>query len=303
MALDVTGSQRIQTGTQRWRLNWWARRGVQRVVGKTLALLLLTVVGIAFLSPFVMMVSVSLKPPTEVFRNPPVWVYLPPHWENYSKALETAPNYPRYALNSLIVSGFNIVATLISCTLVAYGFAHIRWRGRDTLFFILIATMMIPYQVTLIPTFIIFTWLGWVDTLKPLTLPALLGSPFFIFMLRQFFLTIPEELRYAAKIDGASEWQIFYKIILPLSKPALVTTALFAFLWNWNDFIGPLIYLYSDEVKTLTLGLFNYMGREERFKVTELMAASVMTIWPVVVVFLLAQRFFIQGIKMTGIKE
>jgi ABC-type glycerol-3-phosphate transport system permease component len=279
----------------------WRRS--RRLLSRLLMYALITLVALAFLSPFLMMVSVSLKPPSVVYRNPPVWFYWPPEWSNYSRALEAVPQYPRYVLNTVFVSGFNIVATVFSCSLCAYGFARIRWYGRETLFFVLIATMMIPFQVTLIPTFVIFSWLRWVDTLKPLTLPALLGTPFYIFMLRQFFLGIPLDLSDAAKIDGASEWQIFTRIILPLAKPALITTALFVFLSSWNDFLGPLIYIYDDSKKTLALGLFSFMGRWQRIQLGQLMAASVLTILPVLIVFVFAQRFFIQGIKMTGLKE
>jgi multiple sugar transport system permease protein len=279
------------------------RPGVRRVASRILVYVLITAVALLFLSPFLMMVSVSLKPPGVVYRSPPTWFYWPPYWQNYTDALAAVPEYPRYALNTIIVSAFNIVATVFSCSLCAYGFACIRWRGREALFFILIATMMIPFQVTLIPTFVIFTRLGWVNSLKPLTLPALLGTPFYIFMLRQFFLSLPSDLFDAAKIDGASEWQILSRIVLPLSKPALATTALFVFLSSWNDFLGPLIYVYDDTKKTLALGLFHFMGRWQRIQLGQLMAASVLTILPVLIVFIFAQRFFIQGMKMTGLKE
>src|SRR6185369_7624059 len=181
---------------------------------------------------------------------------------------------------------FNVFATLISCTLVAYGFARINWPGRNILFGVLLATLMIPYPVTLIPTFLVFRRLGWVGTPNPLTWPAFFGNAFFIFLLRQFYLTIPQELSQAAKIDGASEFAIYWRIILPLARPALATVALFTFLANWNDFLGPLIYLSSKEQYTLALGLYGFAGEHSTAWVL-LMAAGTVTVMPIVILFFL----------------
>ena len=190
---------------------------------------------------------------------------------------------------------------MISCSLAAYGFARIRWPGRDALFFVLIATLMIPSGVTLIPSFLIFRALGWVGSFNPLTWPALTGNAFYIFLLRQFFLTIPQELSAAAKIDGANEFQTFWQIILPLARPALAAVSLFTFLANWNDFIGPLIYLGNKDQYTLALGLYGFLGRV-RTEWGMLMAASAIMIAPVMILFFFTQRTFIQGITTTGLK-
>jgi multiple sugar transport system permease protein len=206
-----------------------------------------------------------------------------------------------YLRNTLYIALFNVAGTLISCSLVAYGFARIRWPGRNALFFVLIATLMIPYQVTLIPTFLIFRQIGWVGSFNALTWPSLTGSAFFIFLLRQFYLTIPQELSAAAKIDGASEFQIYRRIILPLSKPALAAVALFTFNANWNDLLGPLIYLNDESHYTLALGLYGFLSRV-RTEWGMLMAASTVMVTPIIVLFFLTQRTFIQGITLTGIK-
>ena len=184
---------------------------------------------------------------------------------------------------------------------VAYGFARVQWRAREPLFLLLISTMMIPYPVTMIPTYLIFRWLGWINTFNPLTWPALTGSAFFIFLMRQFYMTIPQELSEAAKIDGCSEFGIYRRIMLPLSKPAMATVGLFSFIWNWNDFLAPLIYLDSKQKYTIALGLYGFLSRQSS-KWALLMAASTVTIAPVIVVFFFAQRTFIQGITLTGIK-
>lgn len=206
-----------------------------------------------------------------------------------------------YLKNTVYITLFNVVASVTSCSLVAYGFARIRWPGREALFIVLVSTLMIPFPVTLIPTFLIFRDLGWINTPHPLTWPAFCGNAFFIFLLRQFYMTIPEELSSAAKIDGASEFQIYRLIILPLARPALAVVALFSFLSNWNDFLGPLIYLSDREQYTLAIGLYGFLSRSGT-AFGPLMAAATMIVAPIVVLFFLTQRTFIQGITLTGIK-
>lgn len=208
-----------------------------------------------------------------------------------------------YLRNTLIVVCLSIVGMVLSSALVAYGFARVKWRGRGILFAFVLATMMIPFPVIMGPLFVIFRELGWIGTFKPLWVPAWFGSAFNIFLLRQFYLTIPPELDEAARIDGCSHWGIFWRIILPLSRPALAVVALFHFLFVWNDFLGPLIYLRDRDQFTLALGLQLYQSQAGNVPWNLLMAASTLVLLPVLVVFLLAQRAFVEGIATSGLKE
>ncbi len=260
----------------------------------------LTILALVFAIPFVWLITTSLKPPAQLFRLPIEWVPNPFAWSNYPQALTMIPFFV-YLKNTVYITLFNVVASVISCSLIAYGFARIRWPGRDALFIVLVSTLMIPFPVTLIPTFLIFRDLGWINTPHPLTWPAFCGNAFFIFLLRQFYMTIPEELSSAAKIDGASEFQIYRLIILPLARPALAVVALFTFLANWNDFLGPLVYLSDRDQYTLAIGLYGFLSRSGT-AFGPLMAAATMIVAPVVVLFFLTQRTFIQGITLTGIK-
>jgi multiple sugar transport system permease protein len=285
------------------------RRGLREILaGKKarhyidhgLSHLVLLITGFLFFLPFYWLVSTSVKPNDELFLLPPKWIPSRLVWENFPRAWNYIP-FALYFKNTLYICAFNVVATIISCTLTAYGFSRIRWPGRDFLFMVLIATMMVPYQVTLVPTFLIFKWIGWVGSFKPLTWPAFTGTPFFIFLLRQFYMTIPLELSESAKIDGASELRIFLQIMVPLTRPAMATVALFTFLWNWNDFLGPLIYLSRQEQFTISLGLRGFLTRfGAQWEL--LMAGTTITVLPIVVLFFLTQRTFIQGITLTGIK-
>ncbi len=200
------------------------------------------------------------------------------------------------------------LGTVLSSAIVAYGFARLKWPGRDTLFYICLATMMVPFQVQMVPLFMIFKELGWINSFLPLVAPAFFGSPYFIFMLRQFFLTIPAELSDAARIDGASELDIFFRLILPLSKPALTVVALFAFISAWNDYLGPLIYVHQNDQLVLAQGVEN-LRRAMMFNSTisnaypYLMAVSTLVVLPIVILFFFGQRMFIEGISLTGLKE
>lgn len=272
---------------------------VQRTVERVAIYLALLLLGTLFALPFLWLLSTSLKAPAQLFRLPPEWVPNPFTWGNYPRALTAIP-FATYLGNTLYISLFNVVATVISCALAAYGFARIQWPGRDFFFIVLLGTLMIPYSVIQIPQFLIFRDLGWIGTSNPLTWPSLFGNAFFIFLLRQFYMTIPQELSAAAKIDGASELQIFVQIILPLARPALAVVALFTFMNNWNDFLGPLIYL-NREHYTLAIGLYGFLSRVK----TEwgpLMAAATLMVSPIIVLFFFTQRTFIQGITLTGIK-
>ena len=272
----------------------------QRLLGRTLTYATLVVPGALFALPFLWLLSTSLKSPQQLFRLPPEWIPNPVVWANYPRALTAIPFF-LYLQNTLYIAFFNVIATVISCSLAAYGFARIEWPGRNALFVVLLGTLMIPYSVIQIPQFLIFRDLGWIGTTNPLTWPAFFGNAFFIFLLRQFYLTIPQELSAAAKIDGASELQIYWRIILPLARPALAVVALFTFMNNWNDFIGPLIYLGDREQYTLAIGLYGFLSRVKT-DWGALMAAATVMVAPIVVLFFFTQRTFIQGITLTGIK-
>jgi len=271
-----------------------------RVAQRIAVYVLITALAALFTVPFVWLVSTSLKSPAQVFVVPPQWIPNPFVWDNYPRSTTFIPFW-QYFRNTLYVTVFNVIGSVASCSVVAYGFSRIQWRGRNTLFVVLIATLMIPYPVTLIPTFLIFRDLGLVNTLNALVVPSFFGNAFFIFLLRQFYMTIPQELSQAAKIDGASEFQIFWQVILPLTRPALAVVALFAFLSNWNDFLGPLIYLSDKENYTLAIGLYGFFGRSK----TEwglLMSAATIMVAPIVLLYFFTQRTFIEGITLTGIK-
>ncbi len=268
--------------------------------GKTMTYAALIVLSAVFFLPFVWLLSTSLKPESQIMLIPPQWIPRPFQWDNYSKGLTFVP-FLLYLKNTLTIAVLNVIGVSISSALVAYGLAVIPWRGREALFIILLSTMMLPAQVTMVPLFSVYTWLGWIDTFKPLIVPAFLGNAFFIFLLRQFFMSIPRDLMEAAKIDGCSEFQIFRRIILPLAKPALATVALFTFMGSWNDYLGPLIYLFNQDKFTLSLGLAMFQSQYGSY-FGMLMAVSTVITVPIIVLFFFTQRTFIQGITLTGIK-
>lgn len=256
--------------------------------------------AIVFALPFVWMVSTSLKYDHQLFTIPPQWIPRPATFSHYLEAVTVVP-FMTYFKNTLIICLANVIGTLVSSSLIAYGFSKIRWKGRDVLFVVMLSTMMLPYQVIMIPIFLVFRNLGWVGTFKPLIIPSFFGNPFFIFLLRQFFMTIPQELSDASKIDGATEAQILMKIILPLAKPALATVALFTFINHWNDFLGPLIYLTDSAKYTISLGLRQFQSAHDT-QWQNLMAASTLSILPIILVFFFAQKTFVKGITLTGLK-
>lgn len=279
----------------------WRRRKRRREHTKGfLQHMLLAALGVSFLLPFYWLITTSLKTDSQVFQSPPVWVPHPVKWSNYPEALTYIP-FLRYTLNTLIICALTVLGAVFSNSLVAYSFGRIRWPGRDILFVVLLSTMMIPAQVTMIPVFTIFKSLGWVNTIKPLVVPAFLGNAFFIFMLRQFYRSIPQELSEAAKLDGCSELDTYWRVILPLAKPALAMVALFTFIGAWNDFMGALIYLNDDLKYTLSLGLQQFVSQHGP-EWSLLMAASTVMTLPIVALFFLTQKTFIEGITLTGIK-
>ena len=292
-----------------------ARRGAQRrrpaTVGRALLTagkyLILATLAITFVLPLFWMVSSALKIDSQVYRVPPVWIPIPAHWNNFVDAW-TSYNFNRYVYNTVVRYAIPATAlTVASSALVAYAFSRLRWRSRDILFAICLMTMMIPGQVTMVPLFVTYKKLGWLNSYKPLVIPNACGDAYFIFMLRQFFMNIPQELSDAAKIDGCSELGILGRIILPLSKPALAVVALFRFLWAWNDYFGPLIYLNKEPQYPIALGIENLRRTMEqigsrRMAYPYLMAVSTVVTIPIVIAFFFAERTFIEGISLTGIK-
>ena len=272
----------------------------------TLALLMICV---GFIMPFVWMLSTSLKTLDKTMELPPRLIPNPIVPGNYATVLANHKlDFPLLAHNTLLVALLTVLGTTISSAIVAYGFAKIDFKGRGALFGVMLATMMIPFPVVMVSLFTIFRWLGdhtplqFLGTLRPLWLPAWFGSAFNIFLLRQFFMTIPDELSEAATVDGCSEWGIFRHIILPLSRSALVVVALFTFMGAWNDFLGPLVYIQHPSQYTLALGLQTFQSQHGGTQWNLLMAASLLVIMPIIVLFFVAQKSFIEGIATTGIK-
>lgn len=263
---------------------------------------LLLAVSVIFLFPFYWMVTAALKDKEQLFAVPPQWIPNPVHWDNFLTAINY-PGFPYFRLlgNSVFYSGMVTIGTVISCAAVGYGFARLKFPGRDLLFAITLATLMVPPIVTYIPTYILFAKLEMTGSYAPLIIPKFLGDAFFIFMIRQFFLGVPWELSDAARIDGAGEFRIFWEIMLPLVRPALVVVAVFSLLYTWHDFFGPLIYLQDRDQYPLTLGLFAFQG-QRTLEWPLIMAGATLTTLPMVIVFMFTQRYFIRGIATTGLK-
>ena len=260
----------------------------------------LIVFGITFMLPFVWMVSSSLKQNIDIFELPVRLIPKTYRFENYVDATNAIPFW-QYLWNSTYYTIFATIGAVLSNTFIAYGFSRVRWRGRNVLFIIVIATMMLPFQVRMIPLYVLFAKLGWLNSFLPLIVPNFFGNAFYIFLMRQFMMTLPRELDDAARIDGASEWGIFWRIAVPLSKPAILTVAIFEIIHTWHDFIGPLVYLRHPTKYTLSIGLrlyFTQYGAEWGL----LMAAAAMFTIPMVIFFFFAQRAFIEGITLTGLK-
>lgn len=265
---------------------------------------LLIAMSLVMALPFLWMVSTALKPYALIFTVPPEWFPQPWIWRNFIDSL-TLLGHPvhLYALNTLLISVLGVVGVVISSSLVAFGFARLEFPGRNALFLLVLATMMLPPAVIMVPKFILFRELNWLDTFLPLIVPFWFGAPFHIFLLRQFMLTIPAELDDAARVDGASSLQIYLRIMLPLSKPALATVAIFAFVYHWNDLLEPLIYISSQKKWTLALFLASFQGYiDQQPQWNLMMAASTVIMLPVLILFFFAQRLFIGGIAVTGIK-
>jgi len=277
------------------KLSYWIRR-----IGLYILLLFFSFL---FALPFFWLISTSLKTDPQTYHIPPIWIPNPVRWRNYPEALSFYP-FGRYFLNTLQIAIPSAIGVTASSALAAYGFSRIRWRARDPLFFICVSTLMLPFQVRMIPLYITFKSMGWLNTFLPLIVPRFFGGPYYIFMLRQFFLTIPQELSDAARVDGCSELGIFWRIILPLARPALAVVGLFEIMRAWNDYLGPLIYINDQTRFTIALGLqqFRTGFTAERLIWPYLMAASTAVILPILILFFFTQRTFIEGITVTGIK-
>jgi len=285
---------------RRRRRKSWKRIGSE-VLHQFIVYSLLLILGAAILLPFLWTLSSSLKPYGAGVKFPPEFIPKVFVWDNYPKVFRMIP-FLMFFRNSVFVASVALLGELLSASLVAYAFARLRFPGRDVLFMVVLATMMIPYPVTMVPTFIMFHILHMVNTFLPLVLPPFFGPAFSIFMLRQFFLTINLELDEAAKVDGANEFTIYWKIILPLSKPALATIAIFSFMANWNDFMGPLIYLNNSDMFTLALGVNYLRSFRGGGDLAVQMAASIMFMTPCIILYFIAQRNIVQGIVTTGLK-
>ena len=262
---------------------------------------MLVIVALVFAVPVLAMIAESLKTLAQNTIIPPQWIPRPFYFGNYPQAIHVAP-FAHMLLNTVVIVALQVVGVAISSALVGYGFSVIKWRGQNAVFLLVIATMLIPYEVTLIPQYILFSKFGWLNTFYPLIVPYFFGIPIYIFLFRQFFLRMPVELAEAARIDGASELRIFLRVFLPLAKPALIVVALLQFVAGWNDFLGPLIYLNDKSLSTLVLGMEYFRQNQYQVDVGGQAAYSILIVAPVVLVFFLAQRRFIEGITLTAVK-
>jgi ABC-type glycerol-3-phosphate transport system permease component len=281
----------------------WQRR-LARSLFAAVVWVILLVGAIVVLIPILWVISTSLKEWSQVFVYPPQWIPRPIRWRNYIDAWTTQP-FSLYLRNTLITTLIPVFGSVLSSSLVAFSFSRLRWRARDILFFICLSTMMLPGQVTMIPVFIIYKRLGWVDTFLPFTVPSFFGGGAFnIFLLRQFFMTIDYGLEEAAEIDGAGPFQIWWRIIMPLSKPAVTVIAIFGFMGHWQDFMGPVIYLHREKMWTLIVGLTRFsMPTIGRPTLQFQMAATFIVTLPPLILFFFLQRYFIGGVVFTGMKE
>jgi len=297
MAAPLTIDRRTAAGTAQRLL---ASKTARDTALRALAYVAFSLVGLVLLLPFFWMVSTSLKESGTEFAYPPQWLPLPAHPENYGEALTLLP-FARFLLNTLIITVVNMLGGMLTASMAGYGFARLRFPFRSQLFIVCLATMMLPSIVTLIPQFIIFKSLGWINTFLPLTVPSFFGGgAFFIFLTRQFFMSLPYELEEAARIDGASSWRIFFQLMLPLSGPVLAAMAIFSFQSHWNEFLLPLIYLNDREKFTMAIGLNSMKGLYQT-NWNLLMAAATATTIPMIVLFFAAQRHFMKGIVTTGL--
>src|SRR5919199_1361970 len=275
---------------------WWS----PSILGRFLAYLILLLVAVSVAVPFFWMISTSLKTNEAVFAVPPEWLPKPPQWSNYAEVFRIVP-FGFFGLNSFKIASLSTLGTLVSCSMAAFAFARLRFPGRGLLFAVLLSVLMVPSQVTLIPVYYVMAQLGWINPHYPLIVPAWFGNAFGIFLLRQFFLTLPQELMDAAKIDGCTPYGVYARIWLPLAKPALVTLAILSFIGTWNDFLTPLIYLNDQSMMTIPVGLVSFQGLHNS-DWGPLMAGSFMACIPMLALFVAGQRYFVRGIVLSGLK-
>lgn len=303
----TTASQTVPGKTQVQQPSRTRSQSFGNTIAKFAIYTLLIVLSITWIFPLYWMATSALKDDPQIYTVPPVLIPNPAYWNNFYDAW-TRFDFNQAAFNSVFLYSVPVtILTLISSLIVAYGFAKIPFRGREPLFWICIATMMLPWQVTMVPLFIIFKNLGWINTYWPFVVPSMFGNAYFIFLLRQFFRSIPEELSDAARIDGAGEFGILWRIIVPLSKPAIAVVLLFRFMWSWNDYLGPLIYINSESMQPLALAIYRMRTLALSMGTTSmayphLMAVSTLVALPIILIFIFAQRTFIEGISTTGLK-
>ncbi|MCL5071935.1 MAG: carbohydrate ABC transporter permease [Actinobacteria bacterium] len=293
------------------KMKLWNSKKNRKIVGDIVAIIILLVGAFIMIFPFLWMFSTALKNLSSVVAYPPQWIPRPMLWSNFIKAWNFRP-FTTYLLNTLITTIIPLGGIVFVSSLVAYGFSRIKWKGRDFVFMLCLATMMLPPQVTLFPLFVIFNKIGWIDTFYPLIVPyyfgAGTGTAFYIFLLKQFYTTIPKELEDAAKIDGCGPLRTWFSIMLPLTKPGLVAVIIFGFMRGWTEFMSPLIYLSSESHKTLVLGLAQFQaevgiaGMTGTANLNMLMAASVLVTIPPLLILMIGQKYFIKGIVMSGLK-
>lgn len=295
MNQPVRAIAQVPSGAFRRSVHWPGQ------IGKIAAHVLLLIGAASMIVPFLWTLSTALKGNSVVLTYPPQFIPNPIQLTNFQLIFVVEP-FGLYLSNSLRISILSAIGQLLSCSMAAYAFARLRFRGRDVLFILLVASLMVPYQVTMIPVFILMKYLGWVNTFNALIVPNWAGGAFGTFLLRQYFLTIPREIVDAARIDGSNYYGIYYRIFLPLAGPALATLAVFTFLWSWNDLLGPLIYLNSPSLYTVSMGMASFTSKSMSFW-GQMMAASLVSLAPVVVVFLVAQKYFVQGIATTGLRQ
>jgi len=272
----------------------------QRATNAAVSYAILIAGCLAFLLPLAWLASTSLKTQDQIFIYPIKWVPHPVKWGNYRDLFQVAP-FARYIGNTLLLTAVGVIGSVLGSSIAAYGFARMRFRGRNVLFLVMLSTMMVPSWATIIPSYIMYAKLGWLDTYLPILVPAFFATPFNTFLIRQFFLTLPVELEEAARIDGAGTFRIFATIALPLAKPALVIVSLYSFLFYWNEFLGPLIYLQTQNKFPLSLGISNFIGLQSQNYALAMTGAAV-AIAPCLILFFIAQRWFIQGVVITGVK-
>jgi len=270
------------------------------VLGRLVAYVILLVLALSATVPFLWMISTSLKTNEAAFAVPPEWIPSAPQWDNYAAVFRNAP-FGLFAVNSTKIATLTTLGTLISCSMGAFAFARLRFPGRGLLFAVLLSVLMIPSQVTLIPVYFVMAKLGWINTHFPLIVPAWFGGAFGIFLLRQFFMTLPQELMDAARIDGCTPYGVYGRIFLPLAKPALATLAILTFIGSWNDFLNPLIYLNDQSMMTIPVGLVSFQGLHNS-EWGPLMAGSFMACLPMLALFVAGQRYFVRGIVLSGLK-